>query len=319
MNITIKKYYDSDELVWDDFVDKECFGTIYHTRKFINYHPINRFEDHSILLYDKEIIVCVLPCCKKDDNYFSYTGTTYGGPVISKKYIDIEKLSVIIDSIFNYYENKINFRLANDIYFDESIHILYYLLSRKLKMVPELSWYINTKDDFISKIKNKRNKKYLMNVINNSKLKCTITNDEEDYKQFYNILQKNLLTTHNSKPTHTLEEFIKLKNNILCDNSFLILCKDDQNLILGGVYVIKATKQCWYTFYISRNIDVKYRNISIIYIMYIISLLSNKENIKYIDYGISTENIGKTINLGLSEYKQESLGGISNYRINFIN
>ena len=53
--------------------------------------------------------------------------------------------------------------------------------------------------------------------------------------------------------------------------------------------------------------------------MYYISLIAKKENIKYIDYGISTENIGKNINMGLSSYKQESLGGISNYRITFIN
>jgi hypothetical protein len=318
MNISIKKYKDTDELIWDDFVNKECFGTIYHTRKFINYHPKDRFEDHSILIYDKEILICILPCCKRGEIYFSYTGATYGGPVISKKYVDIDNLTLIIDNIFNYYDNKIYFRLANDIYFDESIHILYFLLSRKLKMVPELSWYINTNDDFINKINNKNNKKYLLNELSNNNLQCIITNEEEDYKQFYIILQKNLLTTHNSNPTHTLDEFLNIRN-ILLDNSFLMLCKDNNNVIFGGVFVIKATKHCWYTFYISRNIDITYRNVSIIYIMYNISLLSKKENVKYVDYGISTENIGENINIGLSKYKQESLGGTSNFRINFIN
>ena len=57
---------------------------------------------------------------------------------------------------------------------------------------------------------------------------------------------------------------------------------------------------------------------SIIYLMYTISNDAKKENVKYIDYGISTENCGKLINNGLSDYKESSLCGISNYRYLFL-
>ena len=89
MNIIIKNYSDEYELIWDNFVKNEHFGTVYHTRKFINYHPKNRFEDCSIMVYDNNILVCVLPCCKRDEYFFSYTGATYGGPVISHNYVYI--------------------------------------------------------------------------------------------------------------------------------------------------------------------------------------------------------------------------------------
>jgi len=52
--------------------------------------------------------------------------------------------------------------------------------------------------------------------------------------------------------------------------------------------------------------------------MYNISLLAKNEHVKYVDYGISTENYGNDINIGLSEYKQETLGGLSNYRIIYM-
>lgn len=316
MNLIIIKYEKKYEKLWDDFVNNELFGTIYHTRNFINYHPIDRFIDESILIYNDDELICILPACKRGETYFSYTGATYGGPVISKKYNRIKYLKEIIKKIFEYYDNKIEFRLANDIYFKESYYTLYFLLSQQLKIYPELSWYIKTDDDFIENIKNIRNKKTLLKSINDVNMICTNFINEEDYIQFYEILEKNLKINHESSPTHSLDEFLKIKY-ILGDKQKLYLVKKNNN-ILGGVFVIKVTSNCWYTFYISRNIDLDKNGCSICYLMYQISLDAKKENVKYIDYGISTENRGMEINDGLSDYKEATLGGISNYRYLFL-
>jgi len=157
----IKKYIEDYESLWDNFIENKdvCFGTIYHTRKFLNYHG-NKFKDESILIYDKNILITILPCCKIDDIYFSHKGATYGGPVILKEYTSLEKIINILQLIFDYYNNKLCLRIANDIYFDTPIHILYYNLTKRLKPCFELSWYINTNDNFINNIKNKNNKSY---------------------------------------------------------------------------------------------------------------------------------------------------------------
>lgn len=312
----INKYSNELEKIWNDFVNSQCFGTIYHTRQFINYHPNDRFIDESILIFDNDELICVLPVCKRGEGYFSYSGATYGGPVIHKKYTKIKYMKLIIEKIFEYYDNKIEFRLANDIYFNESSYILYFLLSQKLKVYPELSWYIKTDDDFIENITNKRNKKLLKRFINDKSITCSFYNNNEDYIEFYKIVTKNLKNNHDSTPTHSLDEFLKVKD-LLCDKQRLYLVKQ-YNDILGGVYVLKTTRNCWYTFYISRNIDFKKDNCSVSYLMYQISIDAKKENVKYIDYGISTEEKGKLINEGLSDFKESSLGGISNYRYLFL-
>jgi hypothetical protein len=237
--------------------------------------------DESILIYNNDELICILPACKRGETYFSYTGATYGGPVISKKYNRIKYLKEIIKKIFEYYDNKIEFRLANDIYFEESYYTLYFLLSQKLKIYPELSWYIKTDDDFIENIKNIRNKKTLLKSINDVNMICTNFINEEDYIQFYEVLEKNLKINHESNPTHSLDEFLKIKY-ILADKQKLYLVKKN-NCILGGVFVIKVTSNCWYTFYISRNIDLDKNGCSICYLMYQISLDAKKENVKYIE------------------------------------
>jgi hypothetical protein len=317
-NLIIIKYEENYENIWDDFVFNGAFGTVYHTRKFIKYHPKERFIDTSILMYYKEILICVLPCCKQNNiaTNFSYLGATYGGPVFNKKYTKIKCMKIIIDKIFDFYNNNIEFRIANDIYFENSIFNLYYLLSNKLRIKPELSWYIKTEDTFINNVKNKRNKSYLSKMIDNEEMRCFSTNNDDDYMNYYNILKQNLKIRFNTEPTHTLDEFLSIKK-ILDTKQSLYIVKNKENTILGGVYIIKVTDICWYTFYISKNIDYKKPNMSILYIIHNISKDSEKEGVKYIDYGISTENKGELLNIGLSDYKESSLGGIPNSRYLF--
>ena len=316
MHLIIKEYNSDYEQIWDNFVAESFLGTIYHTRKFINYHPEGRFIDNSILIYNNNELICVLPCCsntnikninKKQDNkvgqntieidqkefstcnlltYFSYTGATYGGPVIAPKYYKTKYLIPIIEKIFNFYNNRIEFRLANNIYFEESSYLIQYLLSRKLTMKPELSWYVNTEDNFINNIKNKRNRQKLNNMIKNNP-KCYITENINDYIEYYKILTEMLNQNHNTKPTHSLEEFLSLKK-ILETKQLLFICKKN-NVITGGVYIIKVTKKCWYSFYISRNIKISNSVIDVIYIMYTITNEARNNNVQYIDYGICTE------------------------------
>lgn len=306
-----KIYYNE----WNTFVEESINGNIYHSRIFLSYHPEDRFEDTSIMIYKDNILVCVLPSCKNGDKYFSHKGATYGGPVFSKDVYNIKYLNILINKIFEYYNYNIEFRICNSIYNSVSDNSLLYLLGSKLKMCPELAWYIHTNENIIENISNIRNKKSLLKIMNNNEYVCDSFSDKEYYIKFYKILKKNLNTKYDTNPTHTLEEFLFL-SDILKDKQRLYLVKY-KDIIYGGVYVIKVTKNCWYTFYISKNIDIS-NNLSIIYIMYKIQQDALKENVKYVDYGITTEDAGKKINIGLAEFKESSLTGISSNRYLFL-
>jgi hypothetical protein len=305
--------YTSDKAeLWDSFVlTGSMNGTVYHTRKFLSYHK-DKFEDTSILLYKEDILLCVVPCCYRNGTNFSHSGATYGGPVIAKCQLSVKDMETIINEIFNHYKGNFECRLANDIYFAQPVHLIYYLLSRKLKAHLELSWYVSSGSDIIQSITNKRNKKYVFRMMNDLNYVFLSTTNTEDYIEFYTILKENLQQNHDTTPTHSLEEFLTLMTALL-DKQELFIVKHSKKIV-AGVYVIKVTSNCWYTFYISRNINIKNSGTAIIYIMSNIAHIAFKNNAKYVDYGITTENMGSDLNLGLSEYKNESLGGISNYR-----
>lgn len=311
----IEKFNDSYESIWDHFVLNESInGTIYHTRTFLKYHG-ERFPDESILVFFQKRLICVLPCCRDGSSFFSHKGSTYGGPVFHTQIYNTKYLPSLIETILSHYEYKIQFRISNSIYHAESDSFLIYLLSRHLRLKLELSWYIKTDQDFMENMKNKRTRQYIQQLLKDPSFCCAETTEESDYIDFYHILEKNLKHKYHTTPTHSLKEFWWLKENLTPYQSLFIAKKN--NIIHGGVFVMKTNKRCWYTFYISRNIDIPV-NHSITLIMLKIQEEAKKQGISFVDFGICTENQGDVLNTGLSDYKEHSLGGIPSYRFLFL-
>ena len=60
MSLSVERY-NGNESEWDQFViEKSMNGTFIQTRKFINYHPANRFEDCSLCVRKGKRTCC---CC----------------------------------------------------------------------------------------------------------------------------------------------------------------------------------------------------------------------------------------------------------------
>ena len=52
--LKIRKYKETDRKHWDYFVGNSNNGTIFHLRRFLNYHSENRFNDHSLIIKKKQ-------------------------------------------------------------------------------------------------------------------------------------------------------------------------------------------------------------------------------------------------------------------------
>jgi len=46
---------------WDNFISVSQNGTLFHERKFLNYHPETRFKDHSLIFQNNKNFAAVLP------------------------------------------------------------------------------------------------------------------------------------------------------------------------------------------------------------------------------------------------------------------
>lgn len=59
---------------WDRLVRTMNNGTLFHTRKFLSYHPADRFVDHSLIFNKKEKPLALFPAAERiiDDKNGSY-------------------------------------------------------------------------------------------------------------------------------------------------------------------------------------------------------------------------------------------------------
>jgi len=286
-----EKYFD----IWDEFIKNSKNGNIFHTRKFLSYHK-DRFIDKSILIYKKNRLLGVFPAAKFKDKIISHRGSTYGGLIVRKDNKLNDTLN-IWQEIKNYYKKSIEYRKNEyifDIYPSEEVEFAAKKIGFR-EIYEELSTCIDL--DFI-KLSERRKRAYK---------KCKdlkIKFDDMDYKSYYEILETNLIK-HNSTPTHLLEEMQLLKT-LLPKNYFLVTIYLD-NIMIAGIWLVLANSKTAHTFYIAQNYEYSNFQPLTCIVLKIIEFLQ-KNNFKYLNFGISTENQGKFINSGLFEFK-ESFGG----------
>ncbi|MHC0440885.1 FemAB family protein [Flavobacterium sp. 3-210] len=215
MTFTVKKYDQKDYQLWNDFVASAKNATFLFHRDFMEYHK-DRFEDFSLLIFDDEKLLAVLPANKQGNSVHSHQGLTYGGLIFSSK-LKAEKTEMILDEILIFLkENKIetfHYKPIPDFYFSKgNKEIDFFLFKRNaFSERKEMNLAVNLQVPLkISKSKMKHFRR-----IENLDLDIV---EEQDFQPFWEIiLEPRLLEKFNAKPIHTKEE-IKLLKQIFPQN-----------------------------------------------------------------------------------------------------
>jgi hypothetical protein len=299
-NFSVKQYQENDYENWNVFIGQAKNATFLFHRDFIEYHK-DRFDDFSLMVFDNEKLVAVLPANKVGNEIFSHQGLTYGGLVINEK----SKLTTVINafrSILLFLKDneieKLHLKTIPSIYHNkpaEEIQYALFLAEAKLVRRDSLSVIdLSQKYDF-SKIRKRGIQKAIANGL--------VIKEETNFESFWNeVLIPNLDERHNAKPVHSLEEIKVLKNLFPNNIRQFNVCHNDK--IVAGTTVFESEKVA-HCQYIS-----KYENeenlgcLDFLYHFLITEVFANK---RFFDFGISNEEQGKKLNEGLSYWK-ESFG-----------
>ena len=296
----VTKYTTSDYSNWNAFVDQAKNATFLFHRDFMEYHQ-DRFEDFSLLVFDKNKLVAILPANRVDDTVYSHQGLTYGGLVYNNK-IKLEKIISIFRSIlFFLSENeikKIQIKILPAIYQEQPAEELTYALflaEAKLERRDSLAVIDLSTPYFIT---NGRKEGIRKGIHANLKIK-----EVYHFEDFWNkILIPNLINKHEAKPVHSLDEITKLKM-LFPDNirQFNVYHKEQ---IVAGTTVFESKKVA-HSQYISAN-ETKNKNGSLDLLHYYLLTEVFKEK-QFFDFGVSNECQGRKLNTGLAFWK-ESFG-----------
>ena len=316
--IEIKKFIIEQLDLWEKIVKDANNGTLFHTRKFLSYHPPGRFVDHSLVIYKKDKPYVLFPAAEREIEgkrfLVSHPGTSYGSFIVPEDMSFTDSYE-IVESLIKYAEEQkfngirltppptiYNSRLSNYIDFSLLQHGFKYL-KREISSILFL-------EDTIEQNLNKFKPSHKQAV--RKAIKEGIEVRESDkFDEFYDILQNNLKIRHNVTPTHTLDELLKLKelfpDKIKLFGAFL------KNKMVAGVVNFSCTENVVLAFYISH--DEKHQETRALNLLfYSIFDWAIKNKFKVFDFGIFTVN--EEPNFGLARFK-ENFGASGMFRDTF--
>jgi len=313
--LDVIQYNPTDQQKWDDFVRSSNNGTIFHTRRFLSYHPKGRFEDYSLIFRKGGRWTSVLPAAilLNDDARIlvSHPGASYGGPVFDLS-ISLKDAFFVVQSLLDLAKteqvHEVRLTLPPLIYHARPGNYFDFALlesgfsyqKREVSSVIPLDFTEEETLMIFSETSRRATRRGL-------KLGVTVE-ESDDFATFYDILEDNLKMRHNVKPTHTLAELLQLKD-MFPEDIRLFGAKVAGELV-AGVVTFTCNQRVTLAFYISHREDMQeYRGVNVLF--YDVIRWAIRRNFKFLDFGIFTVNM-KT-NWGLARFK-ESFGALGVFR-----
>ena len=296
-SVMIQRYTTSEKEVWNAFVEESKNGTFMLKREYMDYHS-DRFEDYSLMFYDNNKLIAVLPASNHGEEIRSHGGLTYGGFVYNKK-MTAQKMLQVMECLIEFCKQDrkktIVYKRIPYIYYDypsdEDLYALFRCGARLTRR--DISTAIFLPDRIRFNERRRRNVK--------KAVKAALTfKESNDYKQYINMLAEVLAARHGTRPVHTAEEMEQLSNS-LPDNIKLYAAYEGDKMLAGSI--VYETKAVAHAQYIASSFEG--RNCGALDFVFD-KLINEVYNDKvYFDFGISTEDRGRYLNEGLIEQKQE--------------
>jgi len=317
MSFTCKIFDESFKTEWERFVENSENGTLFHTRKFLSYHPSGRFTDHSLIIKSRDRIKALFPAAAltldKDKTLISHRGASYGGFVYHD--LGIRDAFACVETLKNHarehgftriiltppplvymkrYSNYLDFALLQN---------GFRYMKREISSVLQLPASV---DHVLPIFKSEARTATRKSIKSGVEIRPS-----EDYDRYYAILERNLSMRHQVNPTHTLDELKKLVA-LFPDKIHLWGAYVDGTLIAGVVNFI-CNEDVILAFYIADDKAYQqYRSVNNLF--YHIFQWAVEQKFRFYDFGIFTVNMEP--NWGLGKFK-ESFGARGLFRDTF--
>jgi len=307
-NIKMSKCQAPSPEEWENFVESANNGTIFHLRKFLSYHHKGKFQDSSFIFRGKNRILSVFPAAIVNHRLISHPGTSYGS-FVHLKNLTLSKAMGMVNVLVEYCKKEnikgIEMTLPPAIYYAKPTdYIPFCLLKTGFYLKKrELSGYIPLSDEPFKIFKPEAR-----TAARKAEREGVTAKQSDDIEAFYSILKNNLGMRHNVKPTHTLQELIRLKK--IFPERVLLFADYYNDIMISGAVIFVANKTTLLAFYISHK--EKYQFLRPLNLLFkeVIEWGWNK-GYKYLDLGTFTLNMMP--NFGLARFK-ESIGATGIFR-----
>jgi hypothetical protein len=287
------------KVAWDDFVSTSKNATFLFYRNYMDYHS-DRFKDHSLMFYQGDQLVGLLPANLKGDLLFSHEGLTFGG-VISNSDMSTNLMLKIFQKTIELCRiqgiSKIIYKPIPAIYHsapsDEDLYALYRFNAKLIGRNAASCIYLPHKSKFAVKRRE---------ALNKAKRNNLIVKQSYDFESFMEMVEHVVNSRHGAKPAHSGVEMSLLANRF--PNNIKLFGSYQNGVMLAGCLLYESKNVAHGQYAANSDLGRAVGGQDIIIDYLVNDYYKNK---KYLDFGISTLNLGRTLNAGLIAYK-ESFG-----------
>lgn len=288
-------------------------GTFMQERKFLSYHSSDKFSDHSLIFMEDNRIIAVLPAAvvQQEDKriLISHPGASHGGLII-KSSLSTKKCLKLVSALVEYCAmtgfDYIRLKPVPRVYHNELSDQLDFALrfsGFRLEHT-ELATVLELKKGEDSFVKRVMSDTAFRNYQKALKSGLSVVEDAS-INDFWPILENKLKHNHNAKPAHTFDEIKHLKT--FYPDRIKLFAAYEGVTPAAGVLAFLLNERVINCFYIAHDDRFQHmRPLNLIFGHMMEWGLKN--SFLYLDWGISTEGKGSSINTGLFRFK-EGYGG----------
>ncbi|HEY8504826.1 MAG TPA: GNAT family N-acetyltransferase, partial [Gemmataceae bacterium] len=308
------------EADWDRFVEQSRNGNIFHTRRFLSYHPPGRFEDASLMLRRGGRLVGVFPAAWREEPglgrvLVSHPGASHGGPVFGPK-VSAATVHAAVAAILRHAREAgaaaVQLRPAPHLFhqpameeLDFALHFHGFEVARA-----ELTTYVALDPgagDLLGTYATG-----CRGAVRKALKSGLEAGESDDFAGFWGILTEHLGQRHGVRPTHSLEEILTLRR--VLPGRIRLFAAARGGELLGGTVVFVCTPRAAHTFYMASRREawaLSPMNLAV----HAALEWARGQGIGRVNFGVSTPD-RQTVNWGLLDFK-ESFGGRGACRLTY--
>ncbi|WP_429115857.1 GNAT family N-acetyltransferase [Aeromonas veronii] len=293
----IKKYNDSDRIIWDEFVSLAKNKHFFFFREFMEYHS-DRFQDNSLMFFDdNQKLLAILPANRIGGQLYSHQGLTFGG-VIIKSSAKQKEVNEVFAAIPDYLKkngfSSLIYKKIPYIYHsfpcDEDLYSLFRLNSNVVRRDVSSTIKMNCQ------IKYSKGRKW---IVKKSNACGVVYKESDDVSAFWSNLTDVLMSVHGAKPVHSCDEISALKKAFPENIKIFSASLDGEQVAGAVIFITDTVAHTQYLYNTVAGRDVGALDGLVDYLVK--KVFVDKE---YFDFGISNEQQGRYLNEGLISQKE---------------
>lgn len=295
--LDIQRYTPEQQTAWDELVNHSSAPTFLFLRDYMEYHA-DRFDDYSLMIYEGNKLLALLPASRHNNEVVSHGGLTYGGFVTTMA-ITSQRLLEIFETVAQHMRGEgitaWHYKPMPHIYHQFPQEAELYALFRMgaVRTACNLSSAISLSTPVrYAELRRRGIKRAQQNGI-------VITESNHDYGPFWDILTQCLHDRHGVTPVHTLAE-ISMLHSRFPRNIRLYTATKDGRVVAGCVMYYTGTVA--HAQYISASPEG--RECGALDLLFSHLIEREYQGYLYFDFGISTEEGGHILNTGLLSQKE---------------